>query len=61
MRTKTLFSTVLPALLLSGCGDLQRLLDLKESLDDYTNTTVVSASILGVAPSSTNASTSRSP
>lgn len=52
MRTKTLFSTVLPALLLSGCGDLQRLLDLKESLDDYTNTTVVSASILGVAPSS---------
>lgn len=42
--------TVLPALWLAGCGDIQKLLALKDTLDDYTSGDVASVSVLGVAP-----------
>ena len=44
-------TNLLPVLLLTGCGDIQKLLSLKDTFDEYTNPTVASASILGVAPS----------
>lgn len=44
-------TTLLPVLLLTGCGDIQKLLALKDTFDDYTNSYVASTSILGVAPS----------
>lgn len=44
-------TTLLPVLLLTGCGDIQKLLALKDTFDAYTNSTVASTSILGVAPS----------
>lgn len=44
-------STLLvPALLLTGCGDFQKLLSLKDTFDEYTNGTVASASLVGVEP-----------
>lgn len=43
-------TTLLPVLLLTGCGDIQKLLALKDTFDAYTNSTVASTSILGVAP-----------
>jgi hypothetical protein len=44
-------ATLLPIVLLTGCGDIQKLLDLKDTFDAYTNSTVASTSVLGVAPS----------
>lgn len=52
MRATTWLPSLLPLVLSIGCGDFRQLLEWKETLDDYTNSTVVTASILGVAPSS---------
>ncbi|MEC7949051.1 MAG: hypothetical protein VX265_15890 [Myxococcota bacterium] len=43
-------TNLLPMLLLTGCGDIEKLLSLRDAFDAYTNPTVASVSILGVAP-----------